>query len=739
MESSHSNLQPYQSERSSGLAPLDAPIPIDSYDEGEFNLKQLLLILRRRVVLISAVAIAVTSVAGYNALTQTSEYQGGFRLLVEPVTTENQLDELTRDSQTGQRSITLDYATQIEVLRSPALLRPIIQRIQTQYPEVDYGALVSQLTVTQPKETKILDVRYQDPDPQKVKFVLDQLAQGYLRYSQQERQSNLRQGVAFVGNQLPTLRQRVDSLQRQLQTFRQQNNFIDPESLSGQVNTQITSLEQQRLDVQKQLSEAQKLYTNLQGETGAVAALAGSQTYQQLLSQMRDLDAKIATESVRFQNGNPAMDALQEQKQKLMPLVRQEASRVLGNRLAEVDSQLSLLEVRQREIAKAENYWNGQLKRLPVTARQYTDLQRELKVATESLNRFLETRENLQVQAAQKEIPWQLIATPEVPAIPLSSAWRNLILGIVGGLFAGVGAALLAERLDNTFHSLEDLKKQVKLPVLGVIPFYEVESQSRAPSRVTHLFRPKTLKRLFRRRPRLTPHTHSLFLEAFRSLHANIRLLRAEPSIASLVISSSLPGDGKSTVSVNLAQAAAAMGQRVLLVDADLRKPRISHLLGLDNSRGLSDLIATDLHPNQAIQQIHRTGQQEFSEFDAEIDQNMPFWGDNLFVLTSGQIPADPTKLLSSPKMQQLVEHFQTLFDLVIYDTPPLINLADSSLLAPSTDGIILVAGLGKTDRAALAEAIGSLRTSRIPVLGVVANNLRSVTVTAVSQYYYQA
>ncbi len=403
MESSQSNLQSFHAERSTGLSPSEVPIPVgSSYEEGEFNLKQLLLIARRRAVLIAAVAVAVTGMSAYNALTQTSEYQGSFRLLVEPVTTDNQLDALTNDRQAGQKS-GLDYLTQIEVLRSPALLRPIIRQIQTQYPDVNYGTLVGQLTVTQPKDTKILDVRYQDPDPQKVKFVLDQLAQGYLKYSQQERQSNLRQGVEFVGNQLPTLRQRVDSLQRQLQTFRQSNNFIDPESQSSQVNTQLSSLEQQRLEIQKQLAETQTQYSNLQGETGAVAALSGSQPYQQLLGQMRDLDAKIATESVRFQDGNPAMESLQEQKQKLMPLIRQEARRVLGGKLAEVDNQLSLLEVRQREVAKAENYWNQQLKRLPVTARQYTDLQRELKVATESLNRFLETRENLQVQAAQKK------------------------------------------------------------------------------------------------------------------------------------------------------------------------------------------------------------------------------------------------------------------------------------------------------------------------------------------------
>ncbi len=107
-----------------------------------------------------------------------------------------------------------------------------------------------------------------------------------------------------------------------------------------------------------------------------------------------------------------------------------------------------------------------------------------------------------------------------------------------------------------------------------------------SPSKITHLFRPRRIRKLFRRRPRLTPQTYSLFLEAFRSLHANVRLLKSEQPIASLVVSSALAGDGKSTVSTNLAQAAAAMGQRVLLVDADLRKPRISAMLGLDNTRG---------------------------------------------------------------------------------------------------------------------------------------------------------
>jgi capsular exopolysaccharide synthesis family protein len=645
------------------------------------------------------------------------------------------LKNLTETDKSSQQ-FRLDYATQIEVLRSPELLQPIISQIQSQYPTFSYAELINKLTITQPKETKILEVRYVDSDPQKVKLVLDKVAEGYLRYSQLERQTNLRRGIQFVGEQIAKSQQRVNSLQVELQQFRQRNNFIDPDSQSQQVTTQINNLEQQRLDIQKQLTETQAVLNGLQAEPGAVAALAGSDTYQKLLGQIRELDGKIAVESARFKDGNLALQLLEDQKQKLIPLLRQEARRVLGNKLAEVENQRQLLEVKQQATANTQQFWSQQFKRLPITSRQYTDLQRDLKVATESLTRFLETRENLQVQAAQQEVPWQLIAAPTVPGAPLSTIGRDLLIGVLAGLALGLGAVMLAEKADNTFHSTEELKKRLKLPILAIIPFYEaVQPEPKAPSKIKHLLQPTRLKSLVRgRRKPPTPRTTSVFLESFRSLHANIRLLRTDPSITTLVISSALPGDGKSTVSINLAQAAASMGQRVLLVDADMRKPRISSRLGLPNTRGLRDLIETSLHPSQAIQQFRRSDSEEVSNNP----QILPFGAENLFVLASGEISQDPAKLLSTQRMQDLMEHFQTLFDLVIYDAPPVLNLADSCLLGAHTDGIVLVAGLGKTDRAALMQALETLRLSRIPVLGMVANNLMGATSATVKHYYYQ-
>ncbi|MBW4518921.1 MAG: polysaccharide biosynthesis tyrosine autokinase [Scytolyngbya sp. HA4215-MV1] len=702
------------------------PNPLPSDEGEELNLRQIIAIGRRRKVLIAGVMIAVTSAVWIWTLGQTPQYEGKFQLLVEPVTSDEQnLQNLTKltNSDTSPTS-RLDYDTQIQVLRSPELMNPIVQQLRTHDPNLSYSSLISNLAVVRLQQTKILEIRYRGSNPQQIKFVLDTLSKGYLKYSLQERQTNLRQGIQFVEEQLETLQKRVDKLQQQLQLFRQRNNFIEPESQAQQLSTQLSNIIQQRLDTQKQLAETHALYESLQGSAGAASALAEAPRYQKLLEQLREIETKSAIESSRFRAQNPTMELLQDQRQKLLPVLREEAQRVLGDRFATISTQIQVMEVRAQSIAQSEEFVNQQLRDLPRLSRQYTDLQRELKVATESLNRFLATRETLQIETAQKDVPWQLLATPSQPQVPISpDATRNFIMGAIAGCILGILAALLAERLDNTFRSTDDLKDHTGLPLLGAIPFNQELSDS--IEQMSPGFSLPSLPFNFGNHRHATAYTTAGFAEAFRSLHANIHLLSSDTPIRSLVISSALPSDGKSTVSLNLAQAAAAMGQRVLLVDADLRRPRISRLLQLPNLRGLSNLLASNTDPWQVIQRI--------SDAHPEVSIS----GGNLSVLTAGQIPPDPTKLLASQKMHHLVERLQSIFDLVIYDSPPLIGLADSSLLARHLDGIVLVVGLGKTDRNALNEALDSLNVSHTQVLGMVANGVKHHTASTYSYYYH--
>jgi capsular exopolysaccharide synthesis family protein len=157
------------------------------------------------------------------------------------------------------------------------------------------------------------------------------------------------------------------------------------------------------------------------------------------------------------------------------------------------------------------------------------------------------------------------------------------------------------------------------------------------------------------------------------------------------------------------------MGQRVLIVDADMRRPQLHQCLGLNNMRGLSNVLASGVDPDQVIQTVDP----------------------NLSVLTAGQIPPDPTKLLSSNRMKQLIDQFKDTYDLVLYDTPPLLGLADGSLLAGYLDGVVLVVGLGKTNRQSIKSVIDNLKVSSVPILGIVANGLTH-SATYNTDYYYQ-
>ena len=187
-----------------------------------------------------------------------------------------------------------------------------------------------------------------------------------------------------------------------------------------------------------------------------------------------------------------------------------------------------------------------------------------------------------------------------------------------------------------------------------------------------------------------------------------------------MVVSSAAPGDGKTTTALHLAQAAALMGQRVLLVDANLRLPQLHNRLGLPNRQGLSNLLSQNLNHNDVI-------------------QRSPLQ-DNLFVLTSGQLLPDSTRLLASTRMQHLMMQFQAVFDLVIYDTPHLVGIADTNFLADNTDGILMVVALGKTKLSEVMQVLNGLNSLRLPILGVVANQVEKNINSSSDSYnrYYE-
>jgi capsular exopolysaccharide synthesis family protein len=718
MENFSSQSSSYNQSKNSVPAFIHAqPSPWSSEEqEEEWNLQEFIGIVRRRVRVIAVVAATVMAIVVVLTLNKKPEYESSFRLLVEPVNNDTRVLDLFKDPNLTKSG--LDYDSQIQVLKSPEVMNIIVQQLQSSYPDINYGSLLGSLTITRLGETKILEVRYRSNDPMKVKVVLDTIAKEYLDYSLENRQSKLHQGIEFVEKQLPSLKGRVNRLQRDLQIFRQKYDFIDPDIQAQQINRQISTLSDQRQTINQQLAQARANLASLQQKDGDLSALNNATVYQQLIVQLRQLDTQIALESTRFQDDNPTIQALKQKRENLLPLLRDEAQRFLNVKVAEIATEVQTLEVKSQELAKAEQRLEQRRKQLPVLTRQYTELQRGLQVATDSLNRFLATRETLQIQGAQTELSWHLIQAPYKPEQPISSAnpKNSLLMGLAAGIAAGIGAALLLEKLDKTYHTAHTLKEKSKLPLIGNLPFEKQlkNSQFQTSKQKTLIFPPVRLpKLLLENTPGLTPiatqeySNYSVrFLEALRVLYTNIQLLSSDRPLRSIIMSSAMAADGKSTVAFHLAQIATAMGQRVLLVDADLRQPTIHSLSNLNNQWGLSNLISMNLPIEEVVQQLPSMSQ--------------------LSVITAGPIPPDATKLLSSHRMKRLMEEFHHNFDLVIYDTPALLGLADATLLAPHTDGIVLVVRINKTDSVMLKRALDSLQLSRINVLGVVANGQRS-------------
>ncbi|MBD2493019.1 polysaccharide biosynthesis tyrosine autokinase [Nostoc sp. FACHB-280] len=689
-------------------------LPWNEESEGGWNLQEILDILQRRWLIISGVAtVAMVVIAtGLTLNPAKPEYEANFQILVEPVSDDSKSVDVIKDTNANSNQSTLDYDSQIQILKSPVILGDVVKRVQITYPDITYDFLAQSLNVFQLGKTKIIQVSYRDNDPDKVKLVLDKTAQSYLEYSKEKRQTKLGQGLQFVEAQLKISQNRVDQLQQQLQTLKQIYNLNDPETETKSLDSETANLTAQKQTINFQLAQARANLALLQQPDGAKAALTGAALYQQLISQKNQLDAQVAADATRFQPDNPTLQSLKEKRDSLLPLINQEAKRFLDIKRAEIVTGIKVLEAQNLAIAKREQELQQKRKQLPILSRQYTDLQRKLQVAVESLNRFLSTRENLQIQKSQTEFSWELVQAPIRPGFPAtsSSLKKNLLSGLAASLAIGVGVALLLEKLDSTYNSIKDLKEKVKLPLLGNIPFEKQiqteKDNSFFPRNLPVFNLPKYFSEFI---PNLTVGTvqessnyTTHFLEALRVLYTNIQLLNSDHPIRSIVITSSMPGDGKSTVAFNLAQIATAMGQRVLLVDADLRRPTIHSLSNLNNMWGLSNLISTNLPVGEAIQEIPTLSQ--------------------LSVITSGPIPPDATKLLSSEKMKRLMSEFHNSFDLVIYDVPPLVGLADVSLLAPNTDGILMVVKIGKTQSSVLNRAIENLKLSRLNILGIVGN-----------------
>jgi polysaccharide biosynthesis transport protein len=337
----------------------------------------------------------------------------------------------------------------------------------------------------------------------------------------------------------------------------------------------------------------------------------------------------------------------------------------------------------------------------PVKEAELARLQTELAQLRQSLTYLLQSYENIRLAEAQSTSNIVVVESPVVPTVPVRPRTvQNTLLGALVGLMLSIGVVFLIEYLDDRVRSPEQIDKVLKLPVMGLIAKMGNGYHGTGKSRLISVREPR-----------------SPVVEAFRSLRTNIQFAGVDQPIRTLLVTSAGPSEGKSTVAANLAVVMAQAGLKVVLFDGDLRRPTVHKQFNQANRAGVTDIIMRDPSQWSGI----------------TIASGVP----NLSLLLSGTLPPNPSELLGSKRMHQMLEHLHQFSDVVIIDAPPLLPVTDALVLAPAADGVILVIDYGKTRIGEALQGKTQLDQSGARLLGVVMNRIPTGR-RGYSYYYYR-
>ena len=702
--------------------------------EGGLELGEIKNILVRKFPLIAGLTLAMTSLALLKVLITPPEYIAGFELLSQPLNIETKVTSSSEDSRKTREEITevgLDEV-QLKILKSPRLMFRIVESLKDKYPGLNYQELTSGLAIeiipSSQEDQNVLNVTYSNPDKQKVADVIDALNKTYQEYSVEKRQSGVKRGIAFLDKQIPRVSQQSQKIEAAIAQLRTTYNFNNPDSSLTEITSRINQLSQKQETNTIELKELQLTLSNLQQEIAAgpgrstTALELATPRYQELLSERRRIDVELSQKSNIFSDQSNILQALKQDKEKLNLLITDTEADIVSK----LKNKIAIVENRQQSIDVETNNLKSQLAQWSRISGEYNSLKHRLSTANSKLNGFISQKDALQIDAAQQKAPWQLLTPANEPVTNNISAFNYLFLGSSLGLILGVGAALALDKQQKIIYTSAKVEELTNLPILASIPY---------------ISRNKTLPFFSQIKPKqealpsstdeglaILNHSSPGFfipdsIEAFRSFAANLGFFNLgndldefelDSNLKSIVITSAIPREGKSTVALNLARASASMGKKVVIVDADLRSVDcLTKNLGLDSKIGLRNILQRD-QPTLRLKCI----------------QQLPF-EDNLFILTSGyndlvqnQIKPDASRLLASTNMQLIMEDLRENFDLIIYDLCAIIGFADVNLLAGKTDGIVMVTGLGKIQTIALNEAMSQLKLCKAPILGVAVNKM---------------
>jgi capsular exopolysaccharide synthesis family protein len=599
-------------------------------------------------------------------------------------------------------------------------------------------ALRKSASVASVRDTDVLKISVASSDSSDAVFLANRIAASYRNLDLAGGQGELHFVLTFLDTQITKYEIRLADIENELKQFQSDYQIYsldgsaqlllnDLTLYEGVYYTNIAELEvaQQRvMYLKSQLSDSEKALMEEITNTNNPMIVA-------LRGKIAELEAQKVQQMVDEGWNEQALQArdfnrrIMEMKNKLTTITESlilsgwseedpfAASQEIFNKIVEQQVEVHAARSRANEYEKLVDLMSKRLTNLPSQTLQYARLERDLKLNENLYLTMKQKYEESRITEAGQRGKVRILDPALIAKKVKPDKKLNLLFGMILGLVLGTGYAFLSEFIDNTVKAVEQLERK-GLTVLGIIPDMHHQSGGEIKKPKLNVSKGGTD---FRRRLITYEDPKSPVSESYRSLRTNISYAMADKKIKSLLISSPQPGEGKSTTTANLAIAFAQLKKRTILLDADLRKPVMHNVFDLARGPGLAEYLIGEIEDINTI--VHTTKV------------------DNLFLVTAGGLPPNPSELLGSARMSELVDQLEQDWDMVLFDSPPIVAVTDASMISSEIDAIAMVVKAGQTDRSAVDRALDTIKNVKAPLVGVILNGASPETLAGKYSYYY--
>jgi capsular exopolysaccharide synthesis family protein len=619
-----------------------------------------------------------------------------------------------------------DLDTEARILRSDSLALQVIKQLDLDKPagahpvltpatdadsekiSVMIASFKSGLGVTLEPNTRIIDIHYRSPDKYLAARVVNTLASAYIEQNFKTRFESTEQTSDWLSKQLIDLQLKVETSQEKLVKYQKEHEILGIDEKQNITTSKLDELNKELTDAESARMEKESLYRLVQnGDSDSIAAAinittntTGSTLLQKLQDQHADLKIQIAQLGAQFGPSYPKLAQLSDQLKEVDEQTEVERKKVVGRLRGDYLAALA----RENLLKAALDEQKQDANQLNESAIEYNFLKRDAETNRTLYENLLEKLKEAGVTAGLRSNNIRPVDVARVPTSPSEpNIFRNLSFALALGLTTGIGLAFVMEGLDNTVRTVEQAQAISLLPSLGIIPLGSgIVGNSRSGPRLSFSSNKGSMELITKSRPQ------SQMAEAYRALRTSLLLTTVGAPPKVILVTSALPEEGKTTTSINCAIVLAQKGARVLLVDADLRRPSIHRTLGVVPKTGLTNVLTGGANLQQTIVR----------------SPLVP----SLFVLPAGTPPPNPAELLASSKMGDVLEALREQYDHIVIDTPPTLPVTDAVVVATRADAVILVARAGSTTKHALRQARDILAQVNARVSGVLLNavNLHS-------------